>query len=171
MLWFVLGNVGSGKSTLCKKLASYGYKHLALGELLRKEQNPIIQACMREGKLIPSKITVTVLKRALEEAALNEVILIDGFPRNTENICEWNSVFGEEPTGVLYLDCEEKICLERLLARKRFDDTEKCIGERFESFKKETIPVIDYYKRKILIISPRDDLEWIMHLMNGEKQL
>ena len=154
MFWFVLGNIGSGKSTLCKKLASYEYKHLALGELLRKEQNPIIQDCMREGKLIPSKITVAVLKNALEEAKdACKVILIDGFPRNIENIHEWNSVFGEEPTGVLYLECGEKICLERLLARKRFDDTEKCIRERFISFKKETLPVIDYYKGKVLIIS------------------
>ena len=122
----MLGNVGSGKSTLCKKLAlEFGYRHLALGELLRKEDNPVIQYCMRTGQLIPSRITVAVLERALEGEKEQDIILVDGFPRNIENI----RVSGIEPSGVLYIDCDEKVCLERLLLRRRFDDNEKCIRE------------------------------------------
>ena len=59
----MLGNVGSGKTSLCKRLElEYGYKHLALGDLLREEKNPVIQKCMRDGRLTPSSITTTVLK-------------------------------------------------------------------------------------------------------------
>lgn len=171
MLWFVLGNVASGKSTLCKKLASeFGYKHLALGDLLRKEENPIIQVCMRDGKLIPSNITVAVLKRALEEEKDTcKVILVDGFPRNIKNIREYN-ISGIEPDGVLYLECEENVCLGRLLLRKRFDDTEKCIHERFLSFKRDTLPVIEYYKEKNILYKVDNcikALEWIKLSMIG----
>ena len=166
MLWFVLGNVGSGKSTLCRKLAEFGCKHLTLGDLLRKEGNPVIQYCMRTGQLIPSRITVAVLERALEEEDTDDIILIDGFPRNIENI----RVSGIEPSGVLYLDCDEKVCLERLLLRKRFDDNEKCIHERFLSFKRDTLPLIEYYRERNLLYRV-DDIEetvkWMKLLQSG----
>ena len=58
-IWFILGYPGSGKSTLCHNLI---YKHIALGELLRKniEYKEIIQKCNQTGELIPSNITITI---------------------------------------------------------------------------------------------------------------
>ena len=87
-VFFVLGNVASGKSTLCKELTEY--THIALGDLLRKEaeNNSIIWNCMQAEKLIPSEITISILKKALDDC--NNDCLIDGYPRNLENVRLWD---------------------------------------------------------------------------------
>ena len=147
-IWFVLGNPGAGKSTLCHNLT---YKHLPLGELLTEdvEYKEVIQKCIRTGKLIPSDITITILKNALVEYDGN--ILIDGFPRNLENVLVWNKEVSIETKGVIFLDCPANICLQRLSRRKRMDDNENCIRKRLLSFTVDTLPVINYYKEQNLV--------------------
>ena len=143
-VFFVLGSPASGKSTFCKELTDY--IHIALGDLLRKEavNNSNIWKCMQSGNLIPSEITISILKKALDNG--NNDCLIDGFPRNLENVRLWDEKMGIEPSGLIFLDCPENICMQRLLKRKRCDDTMECIKKRFLSFKRETIPVIKHYE-------------------------
>ena len=77
---FVLGNPGSGKSTLCRNLSkSQQFEHLSLGDLLRndQEQREVIQDHIRVGKLIPSAITIKVLKQALDGHDDGNCILIE----------------------------------------------------------------------------------------------
>ena len=147
-IWFVLGHPGSGKSTLCYNSI---YKHLPLGQLLRddKDYKEIIQKCMQTGTLIPPIITVTVLKNALED--YNGSILIDGFPRNLENILFWEQEVGIKIKGVIFMDCPSNICLQRLSQRKRIDDNNICIQKRLLSFTLDTLPVIKYYKKQNLV--------------------
>ena len=44
----------------------------------------MIQKIMKEGKLVPSEITVRLLLGAMEESK-SDKFLIDGFPRSEEN--------------------------------------------------------------------------------------
>lgn len=39
---------------------------------------------IKEGKIVPSEVTVNLIKKAIE-ASRNNRILIDGFPRSEEN--------------------------------------------------------------------------------------
>ena len=153
---FVLGLPGSGKSTQCANLVEqYKYVHLPLGQLLRNEQRnsecgKIIYDCMLNGTLIPSEITIKILEKAVKENQHHK-LLIDGFPRNNENLLCWVSCmqgkFGDE--SVLVFDCPEDICMKRILERSkdsnRIDDNEECIKRRFETYYTETLPVIQYY--------------------------
>lgn len=45
----------------------------------------MIQNIMKEGKLVPSDLTVGLIKKAISEID-NDKFLIDGFPRNEENL-------------------------------------------------------------------------------------
>ena len=72
--------------------------------------------------------------------------LIDGYPRNLENVRLWNEEVGIEPSGLIFLDCPETVCMQRILKRKRCDDTKECIKNRFLSFKRDTLPVIKHYE-------------------------
>ena len=101
---------------------------------------------MQSEDLIPSEITISILKKALDN--YNNNCLIDGFPRNLENVRLWDAVIKKEPSGLIYLDGPEDICTARILKRKRCDDTVECIKNRFLSFKIETLPVIEHYKRR-----------------------
>lgn len=46
---------------------------------------------IKEGKIVPSEVTIKLLKQAMEESA-NDKFLIDGFPRNEENRAAFESV-------------------------------------------------------------------------------
>ena len=88
---FVLGGPGSGKGTQCSKIVdTYGYVHFSAGDLLRQfvrsgtpEGNKIADM-MQQGQIVPSEVTVTLLKNAMIESGKTK-FLIDGFPRNLEN--------------------------------------------------------------------------------------
>jgi len=88
----VLGGPGCGKGTQCAKLASaYGYAHLSAGDLLRDEvasksaTADLINGYMKDGKIVPSKVVVEILKRAID-ATRADTVLVDGFPRALDQV-------------------------------------------------------------------------------------
>ena len=101
---FVLGGPGSGKGTQCKRLTEhFGFVHFSAGDLLRAfvksgtEEGNQVAAMMQEGKIVPSEVTVNLLKKAMEESGKNK-FLIDGFPRNLENRDTFLRVVSHERT-------------------------------------------------------------------------
>lgn len=51
-----------------------------------------IKERMDTGKIVPSAYTVGLLKKSMEENGWGKTYLIDGFPRNQENLEVWNSL-------------------------------------------------------------------------------
>lgn len=51
----------------------------------------MIQNMIKEGKIVPSEVTIKLLQRAMLENG-NDKFLIDGFPRNEENRANFESV-------------------------------------------------------------------------------
>ncbi|GAB5355537.1 hypothetical protein AAMO2058_000214000 [Amorphochlora amoebiformis] len=156
---FVVGGPGAGKGTQCAKIVSkYGCKHLSTGDLLRAERKRpgsksgrIINDLIKEGKLVPSKVTVSLLKIAMDNARENEnasVFLVDGFPRSLDNLQSWDKIIGTKykVATTLYFTCKEDVMIERLLERAktsgRSDDNEETIKKRLETFNKSTLPVL-----------------------------
>ena|SRR5579871_1414579 len=86
---FVLGGPGAGKGTQCAYLVrDYDFKHLSAGDLLREEQDrpdsqfgDMIKEYLREGKIVPSEVTVHLLENAVRNSNEQEGkswFLIDG---------------------------------------------------------------------------------------------
>ncbi|MCD7448822.1 UMP-CMP kinase 3 [Datura stramonium] len=153
---FVIGGPGSGKGTQCKRIAQqFGYAHLSVGELLRQEINSgsetgsMIEKIMKEGKLVPSDVTVRLLQQAMQGID-NDKFLIDGFPRNEENVKTFENLTKMEPEFVLYLDCPLDEMERRLLSRNegREDDNIETIRKRFKVFMESTLPAVEYYESK-----------------------
>uniref|UniRef100_H2ZHH9 UMP-CMP kinase n=1 Tax=Ciona savignyi TaxID=51511 RepID=H2ZHH9_CIOSA len=156
---FVLGGPGAGKGTQCAKIVEkFGYTHLSAGDLLRAERkNPesevgnLIETYITEGKIVPVKITCGLLEKAISSSENNK-FLIDGFPRNEDNLTGWSDQMGDkvEVKFVLYLDCPKEICTERILNRGktsgRSDDNVESLHKRFETYVNETIPIIKHYE-------------------------
>ncbi|XP_042444245.1 UMP-CMP kinase 3-like isoform X1 [Zingiber officinale] len=154
---FVLGGPGSGKGTQCQKIADvFNFEHICAGDLLREEmssnsQNGVmIRSIIMEGMIVPSEITINLLKREIHSCGNNNKVLIDGFPRNEENRITFERIVGVEPDLVLFFDCPEEEIVERILKRNqgRIDDNIDTIKKRLESFKKLSLPVIDHYTAK-----------------------
>ena len=144
----------------------FGFKHLSAGELLRTEQNAensrfgeLIQKHMVNGTIVPVAITCSLLLRAMEESKCKN-FLIDGFPRNQDNLDGWIREVDPEIVNiknVLFFDCSQTNCLIRCLKRGangsgRSDDDEKVLNKRFVTYKQSTLPIVEYYRKLGLLI-------------------
>ncbi|XP_020689667.1 UMP-CMP kinase 3 isoform X1 [Dendrobium catenatum] len=168
---FVLGGPGSGKGTQCANIVRvFGFTHLSAGDLLRaeiksgSENGTMIQNMIKEGKIVPSEVTIKLLEKAMLENG-NDKFLIDGFPRNEENRAAFEEVTKIEPEFVLFFDCPEEEMERRLLGRNqgRDDDNIETIRKRFKVFLESSLPVVDYYNlkgkvRKVDAAKPIDDV-------------
>ncbi|XP_057952556.1 UMP-CMP kinase-like isoform X2 [Malania oleifera] len=153
---FVLGGPGSGKGTQCTKIVeTFGFSHLSAGDLLRKEissdseNGAMILEIIKEGKIVPSEVTVKLIQNAMELSE-NFKFLIDGFPRSVENRTAFEQIIGAEPNIVLFFDCPEEEMVKRVLSRNqgRVDDNIDTIKKRLKVFTALNLPVINYYSEK-----------------------
>jgi UMP-CMP kinase len=160
---FVLGGPGAGKGTNCLRAQDeLGYRHLSAGDLLRAErQRPgsevgqMIDTYIKEGKIVPVEVTVQLLKTAMEDAGwAGGNFLIDGFPRNADNLQGWAKLMTGivNVAAVLDFQCPDVVMEARLLERGktsgRSDDNIESIRKRFRTFKEETQPIIDQYAKE-----------------------
>lgn len=189
---FVLGPPGSGKGTQCKLICDeFGFTHLSAGDLLRAERNcpeskygEMIEQHIQEGKIVPVKVTCSLIERAMikqceklaekfqdagdDKSKLRGKFLIDGFPRNQDNLQGWNSEMSSkvEVAFVLFLDCPTDTCVERCLKRgqsgsNRSDDNEQSLRKRLVTYNECTMPILNHFstlnlvKRVDALISPK----------------
>ena len=73
------------------------------------------------------------LKKAFGSEALGTVFLVDGFPRNSTNLDEWEKIIGNsvDMKITLYFECKSETMEHRILERAktsgRSDDTPEII--------------------------------------------
>jgi len=159
---FVLGGPGAGKGTQCSKIVeNFGYVHLSAGDLLRAERRSegsqygeLIEHHITNGTIVPVEITCSLLERAMQQSDKNG-FLIDGFPRNEDNLMGWNKQMGDKVNlqRVLFLHCSEEVCMERCLSRGaagsgRTDDNEESLRKRFITYESATKPIIRYFEER-----------------------
>ena len=154
---FVLGGPGVGKGTQCGRLVSeYDFVHISAGNLLREERErpgspygELIEHYIREGKIVPYEITISLLHKAMCAHVGRRRFLIDGFPRDVEQGIAFESTVCPARL-VLFLECDEEEMLKRLLGRslssRRTDDNLESIKKRFRVFQQSTLPVRQFYQ-------------------------
>lgn len=165
---FVLGGPGAGKGTQCTLLQERcdGWVHLSAGDLLRAERKAggelgdMINAKIAAGELVPSSITCKCLENGMIKAYQQSKatkFLIDGFPRSDENMKAWEDTMSRHSVKfVLNFECPEEVLVGRLLERGkksgRVDDNIETIRKRFNTFKLESLPIIEYFKKTGTIV-------------------
>ncbi|XP_034709876.1 UMP-CMP kinase 4-like isoform X2 [Vitis riparia] len=97
----------------------------------------------KEGKIVPSEVTVKLLQQAMQ-GSTNNKFLIDGFPRNEENRTAFENI-------------------------GRVDDNIQAIPKRFQVYFESTLPVIDYYssKRKVQKIDAERSIEEVFEAVKS----
>jgi UMP-CMP kinase len=158
---FVLGSLGSGKGTVCKKIEEeFGYVHVSAGQLLRQERTKadspyrdLINKHYREGSMVPSGIMCTLLEKAVAQSKSTK-FLFDAFPVNMDNLNAWhNSALSNKMTlsFVLFLECPQAECKEGIQDRSaagsgRVDDVKAKLGNRFTRYEEETFRVVSHFR-------------------------
>lgn len=78
-------------------------------------------------------------------------VLIDGFPRAVPEAIVLDTAFEfyrRDHVSVVFLDTPEDIVRERMMARKRPDDTPESIEERLRWYREKTLPVVEFYRNR-----------------------
>lgn len=162
---FVLGGPGAGKGTQCTNIVNhFGFVHLSAGDLLRAEQkNPdsqygkLIEEYIKSAKIVPVEVTCKLIENAMTRSQ-SQKFLIDGFPRNQNNLDGWNKEMADKVhlLCVLFFDCPEDVCVKRCLQRGadgsgRADDNEESLKKRISVYINETMPIIQLYEKENLV--------------------
>jgi len=175
---FILGGPGAGKGTMCRRIAEeFRYVHLSMGDLLRAERarpdsevGQLINSHIQNGTLVPADVTVGLLLQAMQaqEDWKRGKFLIDGFPRDLDQIEAFNNIMGTQVVvkDAIYFDCTQCILEKRLLAladseHAREDDTIDVIHKRVENYITESCPVQRYFQWEGLLerIDANRDIE------------
>ncbi|XP_072158560.1 adenylate kinase isoenzyme 1 isoform X1 [Bemisia tabaci] len=163
IVW-VLGGPGCGKGTQCDRIVQkYGFTHISTGDLLRdevasgSERGQELTAIMKEGKLVPTDIVMSLLKeKIVKELPNTKGFLIDGYPREKEQGIQFERDVAEVSI-VLYFEASDETMTQRLLKRAetsgRSDDNAETIKKRLATFHQNNDPIIQQYASKTKTIS------------------
>lgn len=164
-----IGPSGCGKGTQSKILKDkLGFSYIGSGNLLRQRAEikdftgQKIKTMINEGRLIPSLVIAELWAEGMEEVKnLAEFpgLIIDGSPRVLSEAklidsgLDWYGWTSKHK--VVYLNISYEESKKRLLSkqgRNREDDNSSDLEQRWSWFRGQTLPVIEYYRQKGLLI-------------------
>lgn len=132
---------------------------------------------MDEGALVPDELVIGLIKERLAEKDTEKGFILDGFPRNVvqaETLDEMLKDLNKDIDKVIALNVPDAEIIERITGRRtsrvtgkiyhikynppvdekeedlvqRADDTEEVVVKRLETYRNQTAPVLDYYKKQ-----------------------
>ena len=159
----LFGPPGAGKGTQAEKLIEkYGLLHISTGDVIRAEVKagtPLgVQAkeIIEKGNLLPDETVINIIADYISRNKDVAGTIFDGFPRTlaqSEAMDSMLKAVGSEVTGVISLEVEDQILVDRILNRGkdsgRADDLdESIIRNRIEVYKSQTSVVKEYYAKQ-----------------------
>lgn len=121
---------------------------------MRSSDDPALLEIADRGELIDSASMQRLLIQALKQANAEQTVILDGFPRLLDEQ-QWldNSLpdLNRQITKVIFVSVDEAESHKRLAKRGRTDDTVEALEERWDEFHRDTLPVIEEYRRRGLV--------------------
>lgn len=177
----------AGKGTQSDRMQeNYPCVHLSAGELLRAEtkkadspHKDLIENCLVSGNIVPVEISISLLEGAMNKAATEQgrslVFLVDGFPRNFDNLDGWIRCMKGVASvwGVLNYQCPleelERRILERAKNSGRTDDNLESARKRFATFQRETEPVVKTLRKVEDILNEQNEASLGVFDLQGDR--
>jgi adenylate kinase len=156
----IVGPQGSGKGTQGSRIADlFGIPAISTGDLFRAnikngtDLGKQVQEVIAGGDLVSDELTFALLQDRLNEGDTGSGFLLDGFPRNLEQLGLLDGFLSARSgglTAVLVLDVPREVSIARLAERARIegrtDDTEEVIANRLAIYERETTPILEVYR-------------------------
>ena len=150
---------GAGKGTQAVKLAEkLGIPQISTGDLFRHnisagtELGIEAKKYLDAGDLVPATLTNALVDDRLDDADAADGFILDGFPRSVEQAEALHDMLERRNLkldAVVEFRVPEDELVERLKGRGRADDTEDVIRNRFNVYRDETAPLLDYYRGEL----------------------
>ena len=157
----LIGIQGAGKSTqgnlLSKKI---NIPYLSTGHIFRElakektRRGRYVKETLATGLLLPDDIAIPVVADYLKKPEYKQGWILDGFPRHLKQAKKFSAKFDV----AINIMVSDKEALWRLSFRVdetgniREDETLMALRKRINLFHKLTEPVLDYYRKKDLLI-------------------
>jgi adenylate kinase len=145
----VFGAQGSGKSTYGQYIASsLKVPYIYTGDLFRRLENEdsergrLIKNLLDQGLMIPDEVAIPAFEDFISQFDISKGVVLDGFPRTVHQA----ETLKLNIDLVISIVLEESLAIERLLKRKRYDDTPELIKKRIALYKERTQPVLDFFE-------------------------
>lgn len=168
----IFGRPFAGKDTQGRRIAElFDTPLIGSGDLLRNSNDRIREA-LRAGKLAPTEDFISIVLPYLSQESLAEKPLVlssvGRWHGEEERVMQAMAAANHPLKAVIYLDFPEEKVRERWeIAQEeqdrgqRDDDAAEVLETRLEEFRGKTIPVLEYYRKKGLLIelngdAPRD---------------
>jgi adenylate kinase len=161
----IFGRPFAGKDTQGSRLAELlDTAVLGGGDILRGSIIPDeIQAYMHSGRLIPSQAYVDIVLPYLsQDQFVGKPLILSSVGRwsgEEEGVIKATKNADHPLRAVIFLNLSEAIVLNRWRALelhndrgRRYDDTEQTLKTRLQEFSEKTLPVIEAYRQKGILI-------------------
>ena len=169
----LLGPPGAGKGTQAVKIAGeLGVPQISTGDLFRHNIStgtPLgmeAKKYLDAGDLVPAALTNALVDNRLDDADVAGGFILDGFPRTVEQAEALHDMLQRrnlQLDAVLEFRVPEEELVARLAGRGRADDTEDVIRNRFQVYRDETAPLLNYYAHELKTVDAVGNLDEVFH--------
>ena len=161
MIIILFGPPGAGKGTQAKILIdTFGIIQISTGDMLREEiksgsnLGKNAKDVMDKGDLISDEIIMSIIGERIQKPDCKKGFILDGFPRTLKQAIALDELLENKKINIdhiIEIKVEENLLFERIKQRTtegnhvRNDDNPDVLKNRIVIYKKDTLPVLEYY--------------------------
>lgn len=175
----LFGPPGAGKGTQAAILEeTYGIKHLSTGDMLRaeiaseSELGRRVKGIIDAGDLVSDDIMIELISNRIDQPDCAKGFILDGFPRTVAQAHALDTMLQAKERNldaVIQLEVDEEELISRILKRAeetggaRADDNEETLRNRLQVYRRQTEPVLPYYRDKDMLktVDGMQDIETV----------
>lgn len=159
----LFGPPGAGKGTQSENIIEkYDLIHISTGDLFRKHMGEgtklgvLAQEYIDEGNLVPDELVIRMVEFKIKSESKAKGFLFDGFPRTVAQAIALDAMLKARdlPINIMLAlvvnddEIKMRLRLRGKTSGRADDQNDERINNRIRIYKKETIPVADYYNKQ-----------------------